>query len=61
MSATRDDYVAAIHAASFAAASKVYEFANGFECREDYLPLEDLAAEVQGAAVRAAVDALREV
>jgi hypothetical protein len=48
----------AINAASSAAANAVYEYAHKFRRRDDYLPLEDLAAVVQRRAVEAAATVL---
>jgi hypothetical protein len=50
----------AVHAAAQAAYSEVLQYANRFEEREDYRPLEGLAQRVQHAAVTAAVAAMRE-
>jgi hypothetical protein len=48
----------ALNAAASAAANAVYEYAHQFERREDYLPLERLAQEVQYAAVEAGAKVL---
>lgn len=63
MSIAEDDSdlaVAAINAASFGAANAVYDYANEFERREDYRPLEELAQRVAKIALEAGSRAINE-